>query len=53
MGDAGSTNGTSVNGAVVEGGQVRELENGDRVRFGGMQFTFYTPEGFYELLSVG
>ncbi len=48
--DTESTNGTRVNGALLEARKARRLYDGDEVAFGDMKFTFYTAGGFYDLL---
>lgn len=52
--DMNSTNGTSVNGVPVpaqgEGEPVR-LKSGDRIRFGGVKFTFLRLEEFRSLIA--
>ncbi len=48
--DTGSTNGTQLNGELIEARQPRMLTDGDRVAFGDIQFVFYTAGGFYDLL---
>jgi hypothetical protein len=48
--DAGSTNGTKVNGTKVFKAQ-HPLKDGDTVTFGRYNFTFHTPPGFYAFLT--
>ena len=52
--DMNSTNGTSVNGVPVpaqgEGDPMR-LKSGDRIRFGGVKFTFLRLEEFRTLIT--
>ena len=48
--DAGSTNGTKVNGTKVFKAQ-HSLKDGDTVTFGRYNFTFHTPPGFYAFLT--
>jgi len=50
LGDAGSTNGTSVNGMTVHAESV-ELRDGNVVSFGKSDFLFFTPQGFADLLK--
>lgn len=52
--DMNSTNGTSVNGvpAPAQGeGEPLRLKSGDRIRFGGVKFTFLRLEEFRSLLA--
>jgi hypothetical protein len=49
--DTDSTNGTQLNGQVLEARQPQLLSDGDQVAFGDMEYTFYTAEGFFELLQ--
>lgn len=48
--DTGSTNGTKVNGQAIPARVPRYISDGDQVTLGDAVFTFYSPEGFYELL---
>ncbi len=48
--DAGSLNGTAVNGAAIVPGRSRVLADGDRVRFGGLEALFLTAESFLDEL---
>lgn len=48
--DAGSTNGTKVNGTKVFKAP-QSLKDGDTVTFGRYNFTFHTPPGFYAFLT--
>ncbi|RLB54750.1 MAG: hypothetical protein DRI34_11615 [Deltaproteobacteria bacterium] len=48
--DAGSTNGTKLNGRRLDASQPRQLADGDQVAFGDVAFTYYSPQGFYNLL---
>ena len=48
--DAGSTNGTKVNGTKVYKAP-HSLKDGDTVTFGRYNFTFHTPPGFYAFLT--
>ena len=50
LSDAGSTNGTKLNGRPLAQGFSRQLRDGDQLIFGEVPFVFYTPSGFYELL---
>ena len=49
--DAGSKNGTFVNGQQLEQRHAAELQNGDEVGLGPYSFVFLTPQGFAELLA--
>ena len=49
--DAGSTNGTEVQGRPLKKGLRRELQAGDQLSLGDIEATFHTPESFYELLQ--
>jgi hypothetical protein len=51
--DAGSKNGTAVNGEQLKNGVPRALEEGDRLHFGKVGFLFYTSEGFVRLVADG
>jgi pSer/pThr/pTyr-binding forkhead associated (FHA) protein len=46
--DAGSKNGTFVNGKRLERNVPAALANLDLLQFGPLEVTFYTPEGFWE-----
>ena len=48
--DTGSTNGTKLNGQVIPAREPRYIGDGDLVAFGDVTFTFYSPEGLYDLL---
>ncbi|MCI0342713.1 MAG: FHA domain-containing protein [Planctomycetales bacterium] len=51
--DAGSRNGTRVNGNPVGPGQRVALSDGDRVNFGGdVEFSYFTPRGLHPYLPV-
>ncbi len=51
--DAGSTNGTLVNRKPIARGEKRELDDGDRVCFGGdVELSFFTSEGLHRYLPV-
>ena len=50
LGDAGSTNGTSLNGMTVKT-ESMELRDGNVVSFGKSDFFFFTPLGFADLLK--
>jgi len=43
--DAGSTNGTVVDGALVPAGKPVDLKSGARIQAGGVTLTFYVPAG--------
>ncbi|MAT27819.1 MAG: hypothetical protein CMN29_23150 [Sandaracinus sp.] len=49
--DAGSKNGTTVDGERAEPKTPTELRNACEVGFGPYRFFFYTPEGFLELVE--
>lgn len=50
--DAGSTNGTLVNGIRLEPSEKKELQDGDRVSFGGeLQYVYHTAPGFFRFLA--
>lgn len=50
--DAGSTNGTKVNGKAIPEGQKVELNDGDWLSFGlDMHFIYHTASGFYRSLT--
>ena len=52
--DMNSTNGTSVNGVPVPAqgeGEPLRLKSGDRIRFGGVKFTFLRLEEFRSLIT--
>ncbi len=46
--DAGSLNGTSVNDVAVAPGRSRDLADGDRLRFAGLEALFLTAPGFLD-----
>ena len=49
--DGGSTNGTSFNGAAVEGSKIIELTSKADVSFGRYSFLFLTPRDLYTVLT--
>jgi hypothetical protein len=49
--DAGSKNGTQVDGKMLEVRQATPVQNGSTVELGPYRFLFFTPEGFRELVS--
>lgn len=51
LGDAGSTNGTFVNGQRVESGKSVPLKDGMVVSFGDCDYLFLTPDGFAALVE--
>ena len=51
LGDAGSTNGTFLNGQSVEAGRPVYIKDGSVVTFGDCDFLFFSPRGFVELLK--
>ncbi len=50
LGDAGSTNGTFLNGDPVESGMPVYLRDGNTVSFGDCDYLFYSPRGLLGLL---
>lgn len=51
LGDAGSTNGTFLNGQGVESGEPVYLRDGNVVSFGDCDYLFYSPKGFVDVLT--
>ena len=51
LGDAGSTNGTFLNGQAVESGEPVFLKDGNVVSFGDCDYLFFSPKGFVGILS--
>jgi hypothetical protein len=51
LGDAGSTNGTFLNGQAVESGEPVFLRDGNVVSFGDCDYLFYSPKGFVNVLT--
>ena len=51
LSDAGSSNGTSVNGMRLASDAEQRLANGLQVRFGGCSFQVFEPRRFAELLQ--
>lgn len=51
LGDAGSTNGTFLNGQSVESGEPVYVRDGNIVSFGDCDYMFFSPKGFIELLK--
>lgn len=49
--DAGSKNGTLVDGASIPARSPVPLQDGTELSIGPYQFLFYTPDGFYDLVS--
>ena len=50
--DASSTNGTYINDGKMKPKERKVLSDGDRISFGRqVTFSYYTPEGFYDLLA--
>ncbi len=49
--DAGSTNGTTLNGRHLGAKTPNQITDGDRISFGDVQYTYFTPGGLYDLLS--
>lgn len=51
LGDAGSTNGTTVRGSPLPPRGRTKLFPGDELAFGALQATFHSPESFWEHLQ--
>lgn len=51
LGDAGSTNGTMLNGHVVDSGEPVYLRDGNVVSFGDCDYLFFSPKGFADVLK--
>ncbi len=51
LGDAGSENGTYINGEAVEAGNPVYIKNGNTVSFGDCDYMFFSPEGFADLIE--
>jgi pSer/pThr/pTyr-binding forkhead associated (FHA) protein len=51
LSDAGSSNGTSVNGNQLPAGQEKKLDHKMQVRFGGCSFQVFEPQRFAEILQ--
>jgi hypothetical protein len=51
LGDAGSTNGTFINGQPVAAGQPVFIRDGNVVSFGDRDFLFFSPAGFSKTLA--
>ncbi len=51
LGDAGSTNGTYLNGQRVESGEPVFLRDGNVISFGDCDYLFYSPVGFMDALT--
>lgn len=51
LGDAGSTNGTFLNGQAVEAGDPVFIRDGNVVSFGDCDYMFFSPGGFIQLLK--
>jgi pSer/pThr/pTyr-binding forkhead associated (FHA) protein len=54
--DAGSSNGTTINGATVYAkgaGPPSTLASGDTVKLGGLEFTFVDAAGFQKFAASG
>lgn len=49
--DAGSTNGTFLDGKRLPEKQAVSLADGQEIAFGPYRFTFYTPDGFIEMVK--
>ena len=53
LADAGSRNGTWLNGVRLKDAERLPLLDKDRVRFGAMEGWFVLPQSFYDLLQEG
>ncbi|MBW2699814.1 MAG: FHA domain-containing protein [Deltaproteobacteria bacterium] len=51
LGDSGSTNGTYLNGHLVESGEAVFVRDGNIVSFGDCDYLFYGPQAFAEMLD--
>lgn len=51
--DAGSKNGTTLNGKALDPRQAQWVEQGDELRFGKVDTMFAYPELLWEVISVG
>ena len=51
MGDSGSTNGTYLNGHLIESGEAVFVRDGNILSFGDCDYLFYGPEAFADLLE--
>jgi hypothetical protein len=51
LGDAGSTNGTFLNGQSVEAGDPVYVRDGNVISFGDCDYMFFTSSGFVQLLK--
>ncbi len=51
LGDAGSTNGTLLDGRTVKAGEPVPLKDGDNISFGDCDFLFFSPQGFVDLVK--
>lgn len=51
LGDAGSENGTYINGEPVDVGNPVYLKNGNTISFGDRDYMFFSPEGFADLIE--
>lgn len=49
--DAGSSNGTQVNGRRIERGQVAELGPGDTLVFGGVALRYFSPAALFDFVG--
>jgi hypothetical protein len=49
--DAGSRNGSKVDGITLTAGEPRDLRNGSKVQAAGVTFTFYSPAGMLQRLK--
>jgi hypothetical protein len=50
--DAGSRNGSKVDGLPLAAGQPQELKNGAKITAAGVTFTFYSPAGLLQRLKT-
>jgi hypothetical protein len=51
LGDAGSTNGTLLDGRAVKAGEPVQLKDGDIISFGDCDYMFFSPQGFVDLVK--
>ncbi len=51
LGDAGSTNGTFLNGQRVETGEPVFIKDGNILSFGDCDYLYYSPRGFIDILA--
>jgi hypothetical protein len=51
LSDAGSRNGTAVNGKALKEGEARPLEPGDEINLGSINLVYQDPGGMYDFLK--